>query len=331
MGLQAHRRHRPALGRRRIEQASLQGDEGGEAAAEAAGAQCQTSTKRRDCSSCYRSRRTSCGKPTDLYIHIPAHGWWYAVTVIDYFSRNLLACHFTPSYRAVAAALDKARAESERLHGPLAKTPFPVTDDSSGFLARAFQRHIDGGLRACAHPVSYADPTRAARTLLSDAEIRGGVLEALCLARGGDRLARSGPTPLQRGWSTLGADPERRWRRRRAGERLCPRSDGATAKVAGLGGGGEKKAREADRHVLPVIAGRRSANRSDAVMEPNGSRSHQRGRTSPPLAHRAACVRGQGRRGQGVERSGVAIPNIEPNFACPLEFGAKTCWALLWH
>jgi hypothetical protein len=43
-------------------------------------------------------------RPNDLwqmdvtYIHIPGHGWWYAVTVIDYYSRYLLAtnpmlCH----------------------------------------------------------------------------------------------------------------------------------------------------------------------------------------------------------------------------------------------
>jgi putative transposase len=36
--------------------------------------------------------------PNDLwqmdvtYIHIPGYGWWYAVTVIDYYSRYLLAC-----------------------------------------------------------------------------------------------------------------------------------------------------------------------------------------------------------------------------------------------
>jgi transposase InsO family protein len=28
------------------------------------------------------------------YLHIPGHGWWYAVTVIDYYSRYLLARHF---------------------------------------------------------------------------------------------------------------------------------------------------------------------------------------------------------------------------------------------
>jgi len=90
--------------------------------------------------------------PNDLwqadvtYIHIPGHGWWYAVTVIDYSSRSRLACHFTPSYRAtdVTAALDAARAEAERVHGALVKSPFLVTDNGSSFLARAFRRPIDG-------------------------------------------------------------------------------------------------------------------------------------------------------------------------------------------
>ena len=50
-------------------------------------------------------------KPNDLwqmdvtYIHIPGHGWWYAVTVIDYYSRYLLACHLTFSYKP---ALDRS-------------------------------------------------------------------------------------------------------------------------------------------------------------------------------------------------------------------------------
>ena len=94
------------------------------------------------------------------YIHIPGHGWWYAVTVIDYYSRYLLACHFTPSYRAtdVTAALDAARAEAERLHGPLEKPPFLVTDNGSSFLARAFRRHIDGDY---AHVrIGYRTPTQ---------------------------------------------------------------------------------------------------------------------------------------------------------------------------
>jgi transposase InsO family protein len=104
--------------------------------------------------------------PNDLwqadvtYVHVPGHGWWYAVTVIDYYSRYLLACHFTPSYRAadVVSALDAARQEAERHHGPLLKTPFLVTDNGSSFLAKRFQRHIDG---AYAHVrINYRTPTQ---------------------------------------------------------------------------------------------------------------------------------------------------------------------------
>lgn len=94
------------------------------------------------------------------YLHIPGHGWWYAVTVIDYYSRYLLACHFTSSYSApeVAAALDAARTEAERVHGPLAKAPFLVTDNGSSFLARRFRQHIDGQY---AHVrIQYRTPTQ---------------------------------------------------------------------------------------------------------------------------------------------------------------------------
>ena len=94
------------------------------------------------------------------YLHIPGHGWWYAVTVIDYYSRYLLACYFTPSYTAwdVIGALDAARAEAERLHGPLEKIPFLVTDNGPSFIARAFRRHIDGQY---AHVrIQYRTPTQ---------------------------------------------------------------------------------------------------------------------------------------------------------------------------
>ena len=74
------------------------------------------------------------------YIHIPGYGWWYAVTVIDYYSRYLLALHLTPSYSAteVIVGLRKAKAEAERLHGPLKERPFLVTDNGSSFLAKRF-------------------------------------------------------------------------------------------------------------------------------------------------------------------------------------------------
>lgn len=104
--------------------------------------------------------------PNDLwqmdvtYIHIPGHGWWYAVTVIDYYSRYLLAAHLTASYSALEAtvALTQARAEAERIHGPLTKTPFLVTDNGSSFIAHRFAEFIAGHY---AHVrIQYRTPTQ---------------------------------------------------------------------------------------------------------------------------------------------------------------------------
>jgi transposase InsO family protein len=105
-------------------------------------------------------------KPNDLwqmdvtYVHIPGFGWWYAVTVIDYYSRYLLALRLTSSYCALEAveALKEARAEAERLHGPLAKTPFLVTDNGSSFIARRFGAFIK---ERYAHVrIQYRTPTQ---------------------------------------------------------------------------------------------------------------------------------------------------------------------------
>jgi len=89
-------------------------------------------------------------RPDDLwqmdvtYIHIPFHGWWYAVTTIDYYSRYLLTCHLTHSYSAeqVACALKLAREEAERIHGPLSKPPFLLTDNGPSFIARRFSAFV---------------------------------------------------------------------------------------------------------------------------------------------------------------------------------------------
>ena len=82
---------------------------------------------------------------TDVtYIHIPGHGWWYAVTVIDYYSRYLLACHLTPSYRAIdcVGAMNLALDEAERVTGTRPMNITVVTDNGSSFLARRFQQMI---------------------------------------------------------------------------------------------------------------------------------------------------------------------------------------------
>jgi transposase InsO family protein len=89
-------------------------------------------------------------KPNDLwqmdvtYVHIPGHGWHYVVTVIDYYSRYLLAAYLTTSYSAVEVthALGLAREEAERIHGELEKQPFLVTDNGSSFLARRFGEYL---------------------------------------------------------------------------------------------------------------------------------------------------------------------------------------------
>ena len=80
------------------------------------------------------------------YIHIPGHGWWYAVTVIDYYSRYLLACRLTNSYSAleVTHALAAARQEAERIHGRLEKPPFLVTDNGPSFLGVAVREFHQG-------------------------------------------------------------------------------------------------------------------------------------------------------------------------------------------
>jgi len=86
---------------------------------------------------------------TDVtYIHIPGHGWWYAVTVIDYFSRYLLAIHLSPSFDAssLIVGITKAKAEAERVAGPLLRRPVLVTDNGASFLSRRFQSHIAASL-----------------------------------------------------------------------------------------------------------------------------------------------------------------------------------------
>ena len=58
----------------------------------------------------------------------------------------------------------------------------------------------------------------------------------------------------------------------------------------------------------------------------NSAHRRIRGRTSPPLAHRSASLRGARRRGQGVDKSGCARFSTHTNrsWACPVDFGAKT-------
>jgi len=94
------------------------------------------------------------------YIHIPTFGWWYAVTVIDYYSRYLPAAYLTPNYSALAATegLALARQEAERVSGPLTKTPFLVTDNGSTFIAKRFMEFTRQDYRQVR--IRYRTPTQ---------------------------------------------------------------------------------------------------------------------------------------------------------------------------
>jgi len=94
------------------------------------------------------------------YVHIPGFGWRYAITVIDYYSRYLLAAHLTDSYSAAEAvrALEIARAEAEGLCGPLTKRPFVVTDNGPSFVARRFGAYLKDGFRHVR--IRYRTPTQ---------------------------------------------------------------------------------------------------------------------------------------------------------------------------
>lgn len=98
---------------------------------------------------------------TDVtYVHIPGHGWWYAVTVIDYYSRYLLACYLTTSYSAIHAvhALKLAREEAERICGRLKKQPFLVTDNGPSFIAKRFRDFVKGTYSQVR--IQYRTPTQ---------------------------------------------------------------------------------------------------------------------------------------------------------------------------
>jgi putative transposase len=137
--------------------------------------------------------------PNDLwqmdvtYIHIPGYGWWYAVTVIDYYSRYLLALHLASSYSALEAtrALELARTEAERIHGKLARTPFLVTDNGSSFIARKFSEFI-AGLYAHVR-IQYRTPTQLGllerfHETLKEEEVYWNLYESLAQCR--ESLAR---------------------------------------------------------------------------------------------------------------------------------------------
>ena len=80
------------------------------------------------------------------YLAMPTGQWWYITTVIDYYSRYLLACYLTPRHQATSVldGLDIAEDTSNRIYGPMTEQPTLVTDNGSCFIAGEFQKKIKG-------------------------------------------------------------------------------------------------------------------------------------------------------------------------------------------
>ena len=181
--------------------------------------------------------------PNDLwqmdvtYIHIPGYGWWYAVTVIDYYSRYLLACHLTSSYSAAetAYALKLARAEAERIHGPLAKRPFLVTDNGSSFIARRFVAFVKDQYSHVR--IQYRTPQQLGllERFHADLEDRGSVLAAVRSSAACRGVPGRVPRSLQRASASLGLGSRGRRRRARAGRSVRRRPNDSDSALAGLG------------------------------------------------------------------------------------------------
>lgn len=188
--------------------------------------------------------------PNDLwqmdvtYVHIPGFGWWYAVTVIDYYSRYLLACHLTPSYSVIDVihALKLAREEAERMHGPFGEAA--VSGDRQRLVVH---RQAVCGLRAArffarADPVPHAAATGPPGAVPPDAQGGRGVLAAVR-----QPAARAGvpgriPRALQPAAPALGAHAGRRRRRAHAGRRVPAGAGDPDAALAELGPRGAGKA-----------------------------------------------------------------------------------------
>ena len=94
------------------------------------------------------------------YIHVPGSGWWYAVTVIDNYSRYLLACHFTPCQSAVdlTMAISVAKQEAERLCGRWDHRTLLVTDNGPAFVSKRFHQDTRDDFRHVR--IAYRTPTQ---------------------------------------------------------------------------------------------------------------------------------------------------------------------------
>ena len=107
---------------------------------------------------------------TDVtYVPIPGYGWWYVMSVIDYYSRYLLALRLVSSYSVAEAVTTVRQAvrQAEAIHGPLTQPVFLVTDNGPSFIAHRFREALASmrlagtGFCALSHVrIGYRMPTQ---------------------------------------------------------------------------------------------------------------------------------------------------------------------------
>ena len=169
--------------------------------------------------------------PNDLwqmdvtYIHIPGYGWWYAVTVIDYYSRYLLACHLTLELQRGRDGLRlEAGARGSGADPRPAGEASVLGDRQRAVVHRPAVHGIrPGSVQPRADPVPHAAAVGPVGAVPSDAQDRRSVLAAVRSSAALPRVPGRVPRSLQRASAALGAGARRRWRCARAGRRVCRR------------------------------------------------------------------------------------------------------------
>ena len=71
---------------------------------------------------------------------------------------RIAALHIPPPHYTLSLLAERDPAAAKRLHGPLGKPPFLVTDNGPSFLAKRFNRYVDG--RYAHVRIRYRTPTQ---------------------------------------------------------------------------------------------------------------------------------------------------------------------------
>ncbi len=78
------------------------------------------------------------------HVYVPDYGMYYVTNVVDYYSRYVLASHFSGTHRTVdvIAAVRAAMGEAERCGQPLHQEVVLVSDNGPQFISKAFRKFV---------------------------------------------------------------------------------------------------------------------------------------------------------------------------------------------